>query len=78
MKALIKQNEIIPESSWPEWLDPVAFAVFDCYGYYLCPDCPEDADPEQFEFKSVKIKNPYHESDDDPETVTLRTARFVE
>lgn len=79
MIALIKQDkhglEIIPEPI-PEWIDPVAFAIFDCYGYSLCEEYTECDEP-RFEFGTREIANPYRESDDDPETVIQRTARQI-
>lgn len=79
MIALIKQDknglEIISEPI-PEWIDPVAFAIFDCYGYSLCADYrpPQDETKPQLTFSTKIIKNPYKENEDDPETVTLKIA----
>ena len=45
MKALIKisdPTDIIAEP-FPDWLDPVAFSVFDCYAYAFC----SEYDPEK-------------------------------
>lgn len=60
----------------PEWVDAVAFSIFDCYGYSLCTDyqAPEDETVPQFEFNTREIENPYKQSEDDPATVILRTA----
>ena len=60
----------------PEWVDAIAFSVFDCYGYSLCADyqAPEDETVPQFEFSTREIENPYRQSEDDPATVILRTA----
>ena len=60
----------------PEWVDAIAFSVFDCYGYSLCADyhAPEDETVPQFEFSTREIENPYRQNKDDPETVILRTA----
>lgn len=85
MIALIKNNKngldiLCPI---PEWVDPVAFSIFDCYGYSLCADyTPPAQDTKekiipQFTFSTEVIKNPYRQSDDDPETVIQRTARQI-
>ena len=60
----------------PEWVDAIAFSVFDCYGYSLCADytAPEDETVPQFEFSTREIENPYRQSEDDPVTLILRTA----
>ena len=53
MKALIRkhgstptteaQDEIFPESSWPDWVDEKGWPLTDeNYGYALCQECPED------------------------------------
>ena len=53
MKALIRkygstptteaQNEIFPESSWPDWVDAIGWPLTEeNYGYALCEDCPEN------------------------------------
>lgn len=84
MKALIKINDpsdIIAEP-FPAWLDPVAFSVFDCYGYALCeeftPKPDESAYAEQdFEFSTAEIPNPFKQSEDDPDTVLRHIARQV-
>ena len=55
MKALIRkhgstptteaQDEIFPESSWPDWVDAKGWPLTDeNYGYALCENCPEDDD----------------------------------
>ena len=78
MIALIKQdnNGLDILCPIPEWVDAIAFSVFDCYGYSLCADytTPEDETVPQFEFSTREIENPYRQSEDDPETVILRTA----
>ena len=78
MIALIKhdKNELDILCPIPEWVDAIAFSIFDCYGYSLCADyqAPEDETIPQFEFGTREIKNPYKQSEDDPETVILRTA----
>lgn len=53
MKALIRkhgctptteaQDEIFPESSWPDWVKADGFPLTEeNYGYALCEDCPEN------------------------------------
>ena len=53
MKALIRkhgstptteaQDEIFPESSWPDWVDANGWPLTDeNYGYALCQECPDD------------------------------------
>ena len=53
MKALIRkhgnapttkaQDEIFPESSWPDWVDVKGWPLTEeNYGYALCEECPED------------------------------------
>ena len=53
MKALIRkhgstpttkaQNEIFPESSWPDWVKADGTPLTEeNYGYALCEECPED------------------------------------
>lgn len=63
----------------PEWIDPIAFSIFDCYGYSLCADyqAPQDETVPTFEFSTKEIENPYRQSEDDPETVTQRIATQV-
>ena len=78
MIALIKndKNGLDILCPIPEWIDPIAFSVFDCYGYSLCADytAPMDETVPQFEFSTKEIDNPYRQSEDDPATVILRTA----
>ena len=78
MIALIKTTDptdIIYEP-FPAWLDPVAFAIFDCYGYALCNNYvpPEDETIPSFTFSEKEIVNPYKQSEDDPEKVMIRIA----
>ena len=53
MKAVIRkhgntptkeaQNEIFPETSWPDWVDANGWPLTEeNYGYALCEDCPEN------------------------------------
>ena len=53
MKALIRkhgstpttkaQDEIFPESSWPDWVKANGFPLTEeNYGYALCENCPEN------------------------------------
>ena len=78
MKALIKisdPHDIIAEP-FPDWLDPVAFSVFDCYGYAYC----EEYDPENgdvFAFEEKETANPFRENEDDPETVIRHFAHQI-
>ena len=77
MIALIKTTnttDIIAEP-FPQWLDPVAFSVFDCYGYALCENYTpiEDGTP-RFTFSTREITNPYKQNEDDPDTITQRIA----
>ena len=62
MKALIRkhgstpttkaQDEILPETSWPDWVKADGFPLTEeNYGYALCEECPEnieDLDVEDF------------------------------
>ena len=57
----------------PDWVDPIAFSVFDCYGYSLCENYEITEEPE-FEFTTAEIVNPYKETEHDPEFVTQRLA----
>jgi hypothetical protein len=63
----------------PEWVNAIAFSVFDCYGYALCADytAPEDDIVPQFEFSTKEIENPWRQGEDDPATVTQRIATQV-
>lgn len=83
MKALIKikdPTDIIAEP-FPKWLDPVAFSVFECYGYAYCAEYtpkPDESPTEQvFEFGTAEIPNPFKQSEDDPDTVLQHIARQV-
>ena len=80
MIALIKTtdpNDMIVEP-FPEWVDPVAFAIFDCYGYAICSNYePQDDTVPQFEFSTKEIANPYKHSEKDPNTVQLRIAVMI-
>ena len=60
----------------PEWIDPIAFSVFDCYGYALCENYEQIEEPTatDFDFSAREIENPYKQSEEDPETVTQRIA----
>lgn len=74
MKALIRkhgstpttklQDEIFPESSWPEWVDVNGWPLTEeNYGYALCEECPEnlsDLDVDDF----TVISETYMETDD--------------
>ena len=78
MIALIKQDDrgldiLCPI---PEWVDPIAFSIFDCYGYSYCANynVPANDAVPVFGFQTQEIPNPYKESGDDPETVTQRIA----
>ena len=75
MIALIKEDKNGLDIMYPipDWVDPIAFSVFDCYGYSLCENYEVTEEPE-FEFITVKIVNPYKESEDDPDYVTQRLA----
>lgn len=79
MIALIKNDkhglDVISEPI-PEWIDPVAFAIFDCYGYSLCEEYTKCDDPK-FEFSMKEITNPYRQSENDPENVMQRIATQV-
>ena len=61
MKALIRkhgstptteaQDEIFPESSWPDWVKANGFPLTEeNYGYALCEECPEDDDLDVNDF----------------------------
>lgn len=75
MKALIKDTQIMQEP-FIDWIDPIAFAVFDCYGYALCMDYTPCDDP-QFEFFTREIDNPFKDRDEDPEKILIRLARQI-
>ena len=81
MIALIKQDKHGTDilCPIPEWVDAIAFSIFDCYGYSLCADynTPQDDTIPTFEFGTKEIENPYRQSEDDPETVTQRIATQV-
>lgn len=83
MKALIKINDpadVILEP-FPDWLDPVAFSVFDCYGYAYCADLtpkPDEYTEQDFEFGTAEIPNPFKQSEDDPDTVLRHIARQIQ
>jgi hypothetical protein len=78
MIALIKndKNELDILCPIPEWVDPMAFSIFDCYGYSYCANynVPVNDAVPVFEFRTQTIANPYKESEEDPETVTQRIA----
>ena len=82
MKALIRikdSTDIITEP-FPDWLDPVAFSVFDCYGYAACNDyvAPDpEAEPARFTFEEKEIANPFRKDDDDPATVIRHFAHQI-
>lgn len=64
----------------PEWIDPIAFSVFDCYGYALCEDLWLDVDDvteDVLYFNTREIPNPYRQSENDPETVTQRIVQVI-
>ena len=61
MKALIRkhgstptkklQDEIFPESSWPDWVDTNGWPLTEeNYGYALCDDCPDVPDLDVNDF----------------------------
>ena len=76
--ALVKMNHSKPDIIYPipEWVDPVAFSIFDCYGYALCENYEQIEEPtaDDFDFSAREIKNPYKQSEEDPDTVTQRIA----
>ena len=81
MIALIKTTDptdMIIEP-FPEWLDPVAYAIYDCYGYALCNNYepPQDDTVPKFEFSTMEIVNPYRQEEDDPEKVMQRVATQI-
>ena len=79
MIALVKNDKyglnIITEP-FDDWIDPIAFSVFDCYGYALCENYEQIEEPTatDFDFSAREIENPYRQSDEDPDTVTQRIA----
>jgi hypothetical protein len=81
MIALIKndKNGLDILCPIPEWVDAIAFSVFDCYGYSLCAEYtePNEDTIPQFEFSTREIENPYRQSEDDPATVIQRIATQV-
>ena len=81
MIALIKTTDttdIICEP-FPQWLDPVAFAIFDCYGYAICSDyqVPAEGETQNFTFGRRKVKNPYKQSEEDTDETFIRTAVLI-
>ena len=74
MKALIRkqgstpttksQDEIFPESSWPDWVDAKGWPLTEeNYGYALCEECPEDvADLDVDDF--AVVSKTYMETDE--------------
>lgn len=83
MKALIKNDKHgldIIEEPFDDWIDQIAFSVFDCYGYALCENYEqiEELTADDFDFSAREIENPYKQSDEDPETVTQRIATMKE
>lgn len=64
----------------PDWIDPFAYSIFDCYGYSICDNYrePQDGEIPQFVFSNRIIENPYRQSDEDPETVIQRIAGMME
>ena len=77
MIALVKNNKNGYDIIYPipDWIDVLAFTIFDCYGYSLCTNyhTVEGKKPE-FYFDTREINNPYKEHEDDPETVLQRIA----
>lgn len=78
MIALIKTtdtSDIICEP-FPKWLDPIAFCVFDCYSYAACANYepPAEGESRSFEFSTREIENPYKQSEEDPDKITMRIA----
>ena len=59
------QDEIFPESSWPDWVDAKGWPLTEeNYGYALCEECPEvvrDLDVEDFAVTSeTYVENDEH------------------
>ena len=78
MITLIKSTDTtdIIHEPFPSWIDPLAFSIFDCYGYSLCENYnpgPEGYVP-RFEFREREIPNPYRKDPEDPVTVKQRIA----
>lgn len=74
MKALIRkygstptteaQDEIFPESLWPDWVKANGWPLTEeNYGYALCEDCPEDV--EDLDVNDFTVRpDTYMESDE--------------
>lgn len=82
MIALIKTTDptdMILEP-FPAWIDPIAFCIFDCYGYSYCENYTpkEELTIYDFEFYTVDIINPFKETEDDPDIVKQRLAVMKE
>ena len=46
------QDEIFPETMWPDWVDANGWPLTDeNYGYALCENCPEDDDLDVGDFE---------------------------
>ena len=78
--ALIKITDdgttIIPQP-YPQYVDELAYAIFDCYGYHLCMDYTSTEDDQHipsFDLYEREIDNPYKQSEDDPDKVIIRMA----
>ena len=74
MKALIRkhgstptteaQDEIFPESSWPDWIKADGWPLTEeNYGYALCEECPENIEDLDVEYFAVRSET-YVETDE--------------
>ena len=77
MKALIRkhgntptketQDEIFPETLWPDWVDANGWPLTEeNYGYALCEDCPENVSDLSVDDFTV-ISETWMEKDEDGE-----------
>ena len=76
MITLVKSETDVITEPFPEWIDPIAFCVFECYGYAACVNYepPAEGESRSFEFSTREIENPFKKNEEDPDTVLMRIA----